>query len=361
MRVRDGRIDQVAPELRPLPGERTLDLDGLALLPGLINAHDHLHLDLMPRVGNPPYGNSYQWLDDLAANRPPAAAVLARIPARDRFLWGAYRNLLGGVTTVAHHGPMPLRYLVGAELPVRVCLPMAWAESLRDGPDVAARARRARGQMPFALHLADGVDDVAGRELDAFERVATLGPGTLVVHGVGLDPAQRRRLATSGAALVWCPVTSDFLFGRGAAVAELPLVALGTDSTMTGAATMFDELRFAARRVAPGRVYEMVTRDAARALLRPDLGQLTPGSPADLIALPAAASPGEALLAAGPGSLALVVVAGRVRLAARPLARQAGLDSGMPPGFGALVERLRAALPAGYESPATALMARSAP
>jgi cytosine/adenosine deaminase-related metal-dependent hydrolase len=370
VRVRGGRIDEMADDLRRRPGERVVDLQGMVLLPGLINAHDHLHLDLFPRLGSPPYRNSYEWLDDITWRRPEAAVAAGRVSASDRFLWGAYRNLLSGVTTVAHHGPMPLRYLLGAELPIRLRLPIAWAESLRDGPDVAGRARRARGRMPFAIHLADGVDEVARRELDIFDELGGLGPGTLAVHGVGLDQRQRRRLAESGTALVWCPSTSQFLFGATAATDDLPLVALGTDSTMTGTATLLDEIRVAAsvspRPPSPARILSMVTSEAARAIQWPELGRLRPGVPADLVAFPPATDAAEALLRARPESLALVMVGGRIRLVARALDRRvapdleaatmAGVTRGVAPGFGALTDRIRRALPAWYDSPARRLM-----
>ena len=194
--------------------------------------------------------------------------------------WGAYRNLFSGVTTVAQHGPMPFRFLAEGSLPVGLRLPMAWAESLRVGPDVALRARYARDRMPFAIHLAEGVDEIARGELEQLDALGALGPGTMIVHGVGLDASGRRLLGARGGSLVWCPRSNHFLFGATAAIEEMPpavSIALATDSTMTGSVTMFDELRFAASlgKVGPDRLLAMVTAEAARVVMAPELG----GSP----------------------------------------------------------------------------------
>jgi cytosine/adenosine deaminase-related metal-dependent hydrolase len=367
VRVSGGVVREIAPDLKASGNEFTLDLGGLALLPGLINAHDHLSLDLLPAVGTPPYPSSYAWHDDLERNYPVAAVQHRPVAETDRVRWGAYRNLFSGVTTVAQHGPLPFRFLIPGSLPVRVRLPMAWAESLRMGPDVASRARHARGRMPFAIHLAEGVDEIARGEIERLDAMGALGPGTMIVHGVGLDANGRRLLCDRGASLVWCPRSNHFLFGTTAAVDEIPRavpIALATDSTMTGSVTMFDEVRFAAslNKVSPERLLAMVTAEAARAVMAPELGRIAVGAPADLIALPPAGSDADTLLAARPNTLALVMVGGAVRLAARRFAWAGHLEPvtlggeriHVQRGIRALTDRLVRVLPAGYPSPALA-------
>lgn len=372
VRVVGGTIADVAGDLRPRGEERVIDLEGHALLPGLINAHDHLNLDLLPPLGTPPYPSAYAWHDDLEHNYPEVALQHRTVSEADRIRWGAYRNLFSGVTTVAHHGALPFRFWVDGALPTRVRLPMAWAESLRVGPDVAARARHARGRMPFAIHLAEGVDDGAAAEIDRLDAAGALHEGTVVVHGVGLDANGRRLLGARRASLVWCPRSNHFLFGATAPVETLPsdvAVALGTDSTMTGSVTLFDEVRFAAGlgRVAPERLLSMVTTEAARALMRPDLGRIAVGAPADLIALSTddpAGGAAAALLAARPRALALVMVGGQVRLAAPRFGWAGDLEAATldgariraQRGVNALVDRLRRVLPSDFPSPALGLL-----
>ena len=98
---------------------------------------------------------------------------------------------------------------------------------------------------------------------------------------------------------------------------------------MTGSVTLFDEVGFAASlgKVPPDRLLAMVTSEAARAVMAPELGRIAVGAPADLIALPAAGDPADTLLAAQPSTLALVMVGGVVRLAARRFAWAGDLEA----------------------------------
>jgi cytosine/adenosine deaminase-related metal-dependent hydrolase len=85
--------------------EPELNLDDYLILPGLINCHDHLEFNLFPRLGRGPYPNSKAWADDIYhPDRSPLKEHLA-VPKAVRLVWGGLKNLLSGVTTVAHHNP----------------------------------------------------------------------------------------------------------------------------------------------------------------------------------------------------------------------------------------------------------------
>lgn len=320
IRIRGSRIAETGRDLPPGRGEGVLDAAGLLALPGLINGHDHLELNLFPRTGSPPYPDAYAWGRDIHhPDRSPLREIL-RVELRDRLWWGAYRNLLGGATTVMHHNPYHSR-VFGRRFPVRVLRHCAWAHSLGHGDDIAAAFARSRGR-PFVIHALEGINRRAAGEWDRLEAEGVIAPNTVLVHAVALGNGQVERLVASGAAVVWCPTSNCFLFGRTAPVAALMgrvRVCLGTDSTLSGPATLLDEAREAARSpgIEPAHVLELLTTGAAAVFgIRDGRGTLREGAPADLILIPDRdGGPAESLLDARSRDLALVMVRGRPRLA----------------------------------------------
>jgi len=318
---------------RPRRRDAVVDLGGAFVLPGLINAHDHLELNHYGRLKcRERYGNAGEWIADLRPrlSSDPAIREGRAHPLIERLFVGALKNLLSGVTTVAHHNPFYAE--LRRTTPIRVVRRYGWAHSFglerqpagahgEPGGDIGQRCRATPADLPFMVHLAEGVDADACGELPRLEAIGCLKPNTVIVHGVAIDGNGLRRVARAGAGLVWCPASNTFLFGRTADVRELldlngsaAPVALGTDSRITGSRDLLDELRCArgAANVSTAELLAMVTTRAAALLRSTRVGRIGVGSPADLIVLPAAAdSAGDALLAAARRDLRLVVVAGR--------------------------------------------------
>ena len=120
-----------------------LDFDGLLALPGLINAHDHLDFGLFPRLGGRRFQNAREWAQAVYKPEEPPIRELLAVPKADRIVWGCFRNLLGGVTTVCHHNPSPKV----SELPIRVLRNMGWAHSLAFEDDVPSAIQRDPGAV----------------------------------------------------------------------------------------------------------------------------------------------------------------------------------------------------------------------
>ncbi|MBU9470753.1 amidohydrolase family protein [Burkholderia multivorans] len=100
LRLRDGRIEAIAPDLAPQPGERVIDARDCVVYPGWVNTHHHLFQNLLKAV---PAGINADLQAWLAAVPYPRVArftpTLARIAAR----LGFAELLLSGVTTCADH------------------------------------------------------------------------------------------------------------------------------------------------------------------------------------------------------------------------------------------------------------------
>lgn len=233
--IEDGII--VAPGGR---GESVLRFPGCRVLPGLINAHDHLHRNHYGRLGTPPYTNAYAWGDDIQSTQGRWIARRQKMPRRQALMHGAWKNLVAGVTTVVHHDRWEADF--DADFPLRVAQ-LPTADSLGREPALEGLAH---GDGPYAIHLAEGVDPAAAGEVRELERRGLLTHRLLAVHAVGVDEDGVRRLRAAGAAVVWCPTSNLFLFGR-TAPAELLApgidVLLGSDSLLSGAGSLLDELR----------------------------------------------------------------------------------------------------------------------
>jgi cytosine/adenosine deaminase-related metal-dependent hydrolase len=294
LRVRGARI--AALDVDPEPADEVVDLEGDRLLPGLINAHDHLQLNSLPEHGTPRfYQHARDWVAEVDARRrtDPLFEAGVSVARDERLFLGGLKNLLSGVTTVAHHDPL-FPSLTQAGYPISVVRDYGWSHSLYiDGEHAVAESYRATpAAWPWIVHAAEGQDAQATAEFERLDALGCVGPNTVLIHGIALDQAQRARLTAAGGALVWCPSSNMRLFGKTAQVTDLVSkrrVALGTDSRLSGARDLFDELRLAATLVGldDDTLAGLVTDVSATILRLPDRGALRPGLRADLLVLPA--------------------------------------------------------------------------
>ncbi|MDL2716557.1 MAG: amidohydrolase family protein [Acidobacteriota bacterium] len=317
--VADGKL--WAPEEK---ADLTVNLGDAALMPGLVNAHDHLHRNHLPRIGEPPYTSAALWGADLHARFADDLARRHMLPLGDALLFGAFKNVLGGVTSVVHHDRWEPDFASGFPVNVARLPTLDGLRNLRDARD--GTTPPATG--PWAMHLAEGTSDSSSEEIEEAFSLGLLSPRLLAVHLVAARPSGIARLAAAGCAAVWCPTSNLFLYGATAprALFEAELdVLLGTDALVSGSGTLLHEIGWARTLgfLSDARLVSAVTDTAARRLgLSPP--SLDAGAPADVVALSAP------LLEALPRDVALVVVGGRPVLADErhaPLFETAGIPS----------------------------------
>lgn len=280
IQITGGRISRIVNRTPNSPAAESdcveIDLSGFLVMPGLINAHDHLEFALFPRLADPPYRNYIDWGEDIHEKYPDDIAKHRAVPKDLRVWWGGIRNLLCGVTTVCHHNFL-WPELRRSDFPVRVVQRYGWAHSLALGGDLrAARAATPEGR-PFIVHACEGVNELAREELWGLDRSGLLDASAVLVHGLAIDAAGVELMQERGVSLIVCPSSNNFLFGElpdMALLGGVGNVALGNDSPLTAEGDLLDEIRFAIRAcgIEPRTAYRMVT-EAPATILRLEDGE----------------------------------------------------------------------------------------
>jgi cytosine/adenosine deaminase-related metal-dependent hydrolase len=326
LQLSHGRIAAIRPiDCSPAYRSSPIDLSGYLLLPGLVNAHDHLEFALYPKLGEPPYRNYIEWGEDIHARFADLIAAHHRVPREVRLWWGGLRNLLCGVTTVCHHNPLD-DSLRRPDFPVRVVQQYGWAHSAALGGNLRAFRMATPEGWPFIVHACEGIDQVARDEARLLDELGILDDFAVLVHGLALDHEGVALLCHRGASLVLCPSSNFFLFGALpdlSLLTAVPRIALGSDSPLTATGDLLDEIRFAVSMCGIARplAYQMVTSQPAGILrLRNGEGCIREGGIADLIAVRSdGRTPAERLGNISAQDIELVLIEGTVQLASESL------------------------------------------
>jgi cytosine/adenosine deaminase-related metal-dependent hydrolase len=316
VRIANGLIEEIGATLAPLKRERVLYFSNHYLYPGLINAHDHLEMNLYPRMGKPPYRNYIEWGNDIYKPTESPLKEIEKVNLKDRLLWGGLKNLVSGVTTVVHHNPWT-RFLASSGFPVRVLKKYAWAHSLGFGKNIL-KSFPNDSNTPFIIHAAEGVDENAYAEINGLVKLGLLKKNTVLIHAVATSEQNIKTLRAAQASVVWCPSSNYFLFNKTAPIKELKnavRIALGSDSTLTGLPTLLDEIRFAAQTgfAAADEIYNQVTLTPASIFNLSQPG-IEVNKPADLFITPMAHQDyAQNLIQTRPANIDLVLVQGDPR------------------------------------------------
>lgn len=277
--------------------------------PGLINSHDHIDFNLFPCLGNGPYPDYLAWSRDIHVKHAELIADILRVPTELRTASGVIKNIVAGVTTVLSHElvrPNTDHSLINLPRNYQYLHALRserwWRFSINNN-----------NNSPILLHLSEGTNEASYCEADSLIRWNLRRRELIAIHGVTLDPRQASHLH----ALVWCPLSNLFLYGATANVAKLKRqtsILFGTDSTLTSPWNIWDHIHAAYDLdvLSPQELFAALTLNPTRALGLKNLGQVTPGSVADIvIAMRKDNDPLEAFFQLEPQEILLIMKAGR--------------------------------------------------
>lgn len=324
------------------------------IFPGLIDTHNHILFDIFDESDWAPtkaYGNHNQW--------PAEARYSAMVDAKQYLngegtsTWdfgcemnkfGELKGIVAGTTSIAGSANPANRSCYASlartvdQTPNDLGVDTVQAATLfptkTSADGVCANFATAK-TTAYLIHIAEGVDTSALGEFAKLGTITTTpeclyAPQTTIVHGTALGDPELTTMAGKGMKLTWSPRSNVFLYGGGTDLTKttnVPLalakginVALAPDWSMGGSQNLLDELRFADKvdnavwgnKLTPKMLVEMVTTRAAKNLaLDAKIGSLAAGKKADLMVIGGDASaPYDALLAATPREVRLVMVGG---------------------------------------------------
>jgi 5-methylthioadenosine/S-adenosylhomocysteine deaminase len=341
--IEDGRIAAIGrhSEIGEPEDAETVDLPGRWLLPGFVNAHTHAPMTLLRGYADDlpldrwlteriwPLEAHLSDADIRAGTRLACAEMLAagvttfadmyvRMDAvADAVAEVGSRAVLGSgifeaFTTMEKALEEAVRFSRACEGAAegRITTRLAPHAPYTCPPEWLAKVADAAAELGVGthIHLAETREELEGarQRWDASPVAATAGAGLLerdclAAHCIWVDDADIALLRDAGASVAHCPRSNTKLASGVAPVVDLldagVTVGLSTDGAASaGQLTMFEEMRHAsllqkASREDPtalpaATVLEMATLGGARAVgLGEEVGSLTPGKRADLLAL----------------------------------------------------------------------------
>ncbi len=340
-----------------IPKGPSIDLGGdVYVYPALVNSHDHLRGDYLPRVGPPEgvfYLNWAPWDNDLKASK--TFVERSALNFDQMYQLGSYKNLFSGVATVNDHFPHEINDPYISKLPIRVIKEYTLAHECSsfdlkwgDGIDIE-HARALEKDWPFITHLEEGFDPESTDGVGVLERHKALDDHALLIHCIGFSDADIAKVAKAGASVSWCPGSNMFMFNVTCKIRKLleagVNVAFGTDSTHTGTPNLLAEIKYGrelyrsmyGEDLPAKTIFDMVTVNSARAFRMQDrVGTLENGKFADVLVVRARHDdPYENLVRATPEDILFLSVEGEPVLAAVEYAGALGADD-PPAGYEAV-------------------------
>lgn len=315
--VENDRIQAVLPTgalKQDIGKKRAIVFNNAIAFPGLANSHEHLDFNFFPQMANKVYANYREWGNDIHLQNKPVINEVLQIPQSLRTQWGIYKNLLNGFTRVVNHGDQ----LAIADPLINIEQQYTSLHSVGFEKNWKWKLNRpGKTNLPIVVHVGEGTDTVAAKEIDELIRWNLFKKPLVGIHGVAMTAEQAR----SFKALVWCMASNHFLLGGTADIKQLKEstpILFGTDSTLTAGWNIWEQLRMArvTGMLSDKELFQSVTKTAASVWGWEKYGSLKEGYSADIVI---AGNKGmqnsmEAFYAVHPEDLLLVVHRGKICL-----------------------------------------------
>lgn len=240
--------------------------------PGLVNAHEHITYQGIPRAPTlERYEHRSDWREPAPGHTHPpgprAPNPAVNVP------WAELRMVMGGATSLNADIPVTLQADANGFLrdldnatteeglgrpPVQYdtfplddlssYLQLTSGCAYSSGRETAAGIA---GENAYTPHIAEGIGASARNEFlcQSSGTYDLIQPQTAMIHGVGLLPIDIQLVATSGSTLIWSPRSNISLYGDTARVTEYDRmgvpIAMGTDWIYSGSMNMLRELQCA--------------------------------------------------------------------------------------------------------------------
>lgn len=258
-----------------------INFEDCIAFPGLINSHDHLEFNLYPQLGHKIYSDYVEWGNDIHSKDKEIIESIESIPVETRMKYGIVKNLLNGVTSVAHHGAYNACL---DDSPIFVIHNCTNIHSVRLGRKWKLKLNWLKNREPYVIHIGEGINNESFEEINELIRWNLFKRKIIGIHGIAMTEEQSKNFK----ALIWCPVSNQFLFNKTADIDSLKKnteILFGTDSTLTAHRNIWEHLRKARemKLMNDEELFASVTKTAAEVWGLDNCGEISEGIIADIV------------------------------------------------------------------------------
>lgn len=284
IKIADGSIENIFHSdggYKSTVNDLSIRFENAVAFPGLINSHDHLEFNLFPKLGHKTYRDYIEWGEDIHQTHKSLIGKIKNIPYGLRYLYGLYKNLIVGVTTVVHHGNGAVFQF--DNLP-DVHAGYNYLHSTRLQKKWRLKLNLLFRESPVLIHTGEGTNDESSGEITDLLKWNLFGRNLIGIHGISLNENQSKKFK----AIVWCPDSNLFLYNKTADISNIKNhtdILFGTDSNVSSDWNIWNHIRLAKKLayLSDIELFESLTLTPAKTWNLGSKGKLYKGGTADIV------------------------------------------------------------------------------